>query len=135
LRLDLGSGQIAVLAESLPGADGLMFHDRLLWVAANQADVVLGVDERGLIRVRAGGFDGITANGSPRGLLFPASTAVSGPWMVVTNLALPLTAAEGDEWEEQVTRWNLVRFRLPRVMPTRASRRLAAPTATHEPGG
>ena len=55
----------------------------------------------------------VAPDGTPEGLLFPASTAVSGRYMVVTNLALPLTTAAGDEWEERVTRWNLVRFRLP----------------------
>lgn len=35
-------------------------------------------------------------------------------WMYVTNLALPLTPAVGDEPEEDVTRWNVVRFRVPR---------------------
>lgn len=113
LKLNLATGQVSVLSESLPGADGLMFHGGLLWVAANQADLVLGIDESGLVRVRAGGLLGIAADGAPEGLLFPASTAVSGRYMVVTNLALPLTAAEGDEWEERVTRWNLARFPLP----------------------
>lgn len=114
LRMPLPSGPVTVVSESLPGADGLLAHGGLLWVAANQADVVLGVDTGGRIRVRAGEFVGIGDDGAPQGLLFPASTAVSGPWMVVTNLALPLTPAEGDEWEESVRRWNLVRFRLPR---------------------
>jgi len=113
LTLNLATGQVAVLAESLPGADGLLFHDSLLWVVANQSDVVLGIDENGLTRVRAGEFLGIAADGSPRGLLFPASTAVSGGYMVVTNLSLPLTSRSGDEWEERVTRWNLLRFKLP----------------------
>jgi len=113
LKLDLASGKVSVLSESLPGADGLMFHGGLLWVVANQADVVLGIDEQGLVRVRAGGFEGIAPDGTPKGLLFPASTAVSGRHMVVTNLSLPLTPAVGDEWEERVTRWNLVRFKLP----------------------
>ncbi|WP_425259264.1 hypothetical protein ACPOLB_00235 [Rubrivivax sp. RP6-9] len=115
LKLNLQSGQVSVLSESLPGADGLLFHDGLLWVAANQADVVLGVDEHGLIRVRAGEFLGVSPDGTPRGLLFPASTAVSDTWMVVTNLALPLTPTAGDEWEERVTRWTLSRFRIPRA--------------------
>lgn len=115
LRLALDSGVVSVLSEGLPGADGLLFHQGLLWVAANQADAVFGVDEEGLVRVRAGEFVGIRPDGSPEGLLFPASTAVTGPWMVVTNLALPLTPAIGDEWEEKVRRWNLVRFRIPSV--------------------
>lgn len=113
LRMSLPSGELQVLAESLPGADGLLFHDGLLWLLANQIDQLLGLDERGLIRVRAGGFQGIASNGAPRGLLFPASSVVQGEWMVVSNLALPLTPAEGDEWEERVTTWNLVRVRLP----------------------
>ena len=113
LKLNLGTGQVSVLSESLPGADGLMFHNGLLWVTANQADVVQGIDESGLIRIRAGEFIGISADGTPRGLLSPASTAVAGQYMVVTNLALPLTPAAGDEWEERVTRWNLARFKLP----------------------
>ena len=77
---------------------------------------MLGLDEKGRTLVRAGEFKGIGSDGAPRGLLFPATTPVPGDGMVVTNLALPLTAAEGDEWEEQVTRWNLVRFRIPRAM-------------------
>ena len=119
LRMPLPSGPVSVVAESLPGADGLLAHGGLFWVAANQADLVLGIDAGGRIRVRAGGFERIGANGAPRGLLFPASTAVSGPWMVVTNLALPITPAQGDEWEESVTRWNLVRFKLPSSAPGR----------------
>jgi DNA-binding beta-propeller fold protein YncE len=117
LRMAMPAGPMSIVAESLHGADGLLFHQGLLWVASNQADVVLGIDEAGRTRVRAGEFLGIAPDGTPRGLLFPASTAVHGGWMVVTNLALPLTPTDGDEWEEQATRWNLVRFRIPRVGP------------------
>lgn len=113
LRMPLAGGELQVVAESLPGADGLLFHDGLLWLLANQVDLLLGLDERGLVRMRAGGFQGIDGNGAPRGLLFPASSVVQGEWMVISNLALPLTPAEGDEWEEQVRTWNLVRLRLP----------------------
>lgn len=113
LRLDLASGELQIVAESLPGADGLLFHDGLLWLLANQVDQLLGLDELGLIRARAGGFEGIAGNGAPRGLLFPASSVVQGEWMLVSNLALPLTPTEGDEWEERVSTWNLMRVRLP----------------------
>jgi len=34
--------------------------------------------------------------------------------MYVTNLALPLTATVGDEPEEDVVRWNIVRIRVSR---------------------
>lgn len=115
LRWPMSGGALEVLAESIHGADGLLFHDGLLWVAANQVDRVLALDENGRIRVQAGEFQGHDRNGAPRGLLFPAGTAVSGSWMVVANLSLPLTAREGDEWEEETRRWTLSRFRLPKT--------------------
>ncbi|PPE72526.1 hypothetical protein C3942_18480 [Solimonas fluminis] len=115
LRWPLAGGALEVLAESIHGADGLLFHDGLLWVSANQADRVLGLDENGRIRVQAGEFQGHDGDGAPRGLLFPAGSAVSGAWMVVANLSLALTAREGDEWEEETRRWTLSRFRLPRA--------------------
>jgi hypothetical protein len=34
--------------------------------------------------------------------------------MFVTNAALPLTPAVGDEPEEEVTRWTVSRIRLPK---------------------
>ena len=34
-------------------------------------------------------------------------------WIIVTNLALPLTPMQGDEWEEDVQQWTLARFRIP----------------------
>ncbi|WP_342315126.1 hypothetical protein [Lysobacter sp. FW306-1B-D06B] len=112
LRMDMPSGPVSVLAESVYGADGLIFHDGLLWVASNQTDTVVALDENGRVRVRAGQFQGLH-DGAPRGLLFPAATAVQGEWMIVANLALPITPMKGDEWEEDVTRWTLSRFRIP----------------------
>jgi hypothetical protein len=113
LRMSLADRKVTVLADSMYGADGLMMHDGVLWVATNQVDAVVGLDENGRERFRAGAFRGIQANGAPRGLLFPASTAVLGDWMIVANLSLPLTPNSGDEWEDDVTRWTLARFKLP----------------------
>lgn len=113
LKMQLPRGPVTVLAESVHGADGLMRHGELIWVAANQADAVVALDEQGRERFRAGSFLGIDDDGAPLGLLFPSSTAALGEWMLVANLALPLTQVSGDEWEEQVRRWTLVRFRLP----------------------
>jgi DNA-binding beta-propeller fold protein YncE len=113
LRMSLPDGKVTVLANSIYGADGLMMHNGVLWVAANQSDAVVGIDEHGRERFRAGSFLGIDGNGAPNGLLFPASTAVLGDWMIVANLSLPLTPNPGDEWEEDVTRWTLARFKLP----------------------
>lgn len=113
LKMSMPTGAVSVIAESLPGADGLIHHDGIFWVAANQADFIAGVDAKGRIRFRAGSFLGINADGGPMGLLFPATTDVDGGWMIVTNLSLPLTSTKGDEWEEETTRWTLSRFRIP----------------------
>ena len=112
LRMALPNGAVSVVAESVHGADGLLHHEGLFWVSSNQADSVVALDAAGRMRVRAGEFLGID-HGAPLGLLFPASTAVDGDWMVVTNLSLPITSMQGDEWEEDVTRRTLARFKLP----------------------
>jgi hypothetical protein len=114
LKMALPSAAISVLAESVHGADGLLFHRGRLWVAANQADSVYALDANGRIVVRAGEFEGVGRDGAPRGLLFPASLAALDGWMYVTNAALPLTPMSGDEPEEDVTRWNIARFRVAR---------------------
>ena len=113
LRMDVSTRAVDVLTESIHGADGLEYHDGLLWVSANQADAVVALDANGRERARTSGFAGINRDGSPDGLLFPAATAVAGNRMVVANLAMPITAAKGDEWEEDVTRWNLMQFDIP----------------------
>jgi hypothetical protein len=108
-----GAHAIDVLAESVHGADGLLFDGQRLWACANQGDYVVALNASGRPVMRAGEFLGIGPDGAPRGLLFPASLARVGDWMYVTNLALPLTAKAGDEPEEDVTRWTLSRFRIP----------------------
>jgi DNA-binding beta-propeller fold protein YncE len=116
LRLDTGTAAISIFAESVNGADGLLF-DRgtgLLWVAANQADELVALNAAGRAVLKVGDFEGLGRDGTQRGLLFPASLVALDGFMYVTNLALPLTAAVGDEPEEDVMRWNIVRFRLAR---------------------
>jgi hypothetical protein len=113
LQMAMSDTSVTVFAESVHGADGLLFSDGALWVAANQADEMVALNSRGRPIARVGSFEGIRANGSPRGLLFPASMVAVGPWMYVTNLAIALTPAVGDEPEEDVTRWNIARFRNP----------------------
>jgi sugar lactone lactonase YvrE len=114
LKVDLATGAVSVFAESINGADGIAFDDRgILWVAANQADEIVGLNEAGRVETKIGGFEKIGADGAPVGLLFPASIVFVGREMYVTNLALPLTAnVVGDEWEEEVTRWTVSRIRL-----------------------
>lgn len=113
LRMPSTGGQIDVLAEGIYGADGIVLHDRRLWVSANQIDEVVALDLQGKVVARAGRNIGIGMHGAPSGLLFPAATAVQGHRMIVANLALPLTPKAGDEWEEEVSRWNLMQFEIP----------------------
>ena len=114
LRLDMASGTVAVFAESVNGADGIAFDGSgRLWVAANQADEVVALNDRGRVVARLGEFQGINRDGTPNGLLFPASLAIVGDHLFVTNLSLPLTDAQGDEPEEDVTRYTVSRIKLP----------------------
>jgi sugar lactone lactonase YvrE len=117
LKLEMVSGlrKITVFAESLNGADGLVFDSEsgLLWVCANQADEVVALNANGRIVAKLGEFRGINRNGTPDGLLFPASPVIVGDEIFVTNLAIPLTDAKGDEPEEDVTRWTISRMKLP----------------------
>jgi sugar lactone lactonase YvrE len=115
LKMDMTNGKVSVFAESIHGADGLaMDSDGHLWVAANQGDELVRLSNRGRPVARVGGFEGVRGDGAPRNLLFPASMAIVKGVMYVTNTALPLTDAVGDEPEEDVTRWNVVRFRITR---------------------
>jgi len=114
LKMDLATNAISVLAESVHGADGIVFDDRgLLWVAENQADQIVALNENGRVVARLGEFEGIRGDGTPAGLLFPASPLILGEWMYVTNLALPLTGTQA-EWEADVKHWTIARIRMPR---------------------
>jgi DNA-binding beta-propeller fold protein YncE len=119
LKLDLTKpplsvGAVSVFAESINGADGIAFdkHGRL-WVAANQADEVVGLNSIGRVVAKLGDFQGIRSDGTVRGLLFPASLVIVGDELFVTNLALPLNGIAGDEPEEDVTRYTISRMRIP----------------------
>ena len=115
LRMPMPAGPVTLFAESVFGADGLLFHDGYLWVASNQSDAMVALDEQGRVRARIGQFLGIGPDGAPKGLLFPSGGAVQGKRMIVANLAFPLTSTTGDEWEEEVTRWTLVSFEIPQL--------------------
>jgi DNA-binding beta-propeller fold protein YncE len=117
LRLDLPTGNLSVWAESINGADGIAFHEGNLVVAANQGDEVVILNDKGRAIAKLGDFLGIRDNGSPRGLLFPASVAIVDDKIFVTNLALTLTAAEGDEPEEDVTKYTVSRINIPKQLP------------------
>jgi sugar lactone lactonase YvrE len=114
LKIDPATKAVSVFAESINGADGIVF-DRLgrLWVAANQNDEVVALNGNGRVVVRLGSFEGIDRDGAPKGLLFPASPVIVGDEMFITNLAIALTPAVGDEPEEDVKLWTVSRIKLP----------------------
>jgi DNA-binding beta-propeller fold protein YncE len=115
LAMDMRNGKVTVFSESLHGADGLLFDNRgNLWVATNQADQLVALNGKGRPIAKIGEFLGVRRDGSPAGFLFPASMVIVDGVMYVTNLALPLTDAVGDEPEEDVRRWNIVRLRVTR---------------------
>ncbi|UCD77687.1 MAG: SMP-30/gluconolactonase/LRE family protein [Desulfobacterales bacterium] len=112
LMLDLETAHLEVFAESINGADGIALDNAgLLWVAANQADKMIVLNEDGRVIAKLGEFLGIRRDGSPRGLLFPASLVISGKWVFVTNLALPLTPAMGDEPEDYISKFTVSRIK------------------------
>jgi DNA-binding beta-propeller fold protein YncE len=114
LKMDLATKAISVFAESIHGADGVAFDDSgRLWIAANQGDQIVALSETGRVIAKLGEFQGINQDGTPNGLLFPASPVIVGDWMYVTNLALPLVG-NGAEWESDVTRWTISRIKLPK---------------------
>ena len=115
LVVNVSTGGATVFAESINGADGLAFDDqRRLWVAANQNDEIVALNANARVVARVGQFEGINRDGTPEGLLFPASVLIVGDDMFVTNLALALTPVVGDEPEEDVRRWTIVRMKLPK---------------------
>ncbi len=117
LRLDLSTGDLGVFAESVNGADGIGFDaSGNLWIAANQADEMVVLDGDGRVIAKLGDFLGIREDGAVRGLLFPASLVFVGDDVFVTNLALPLTGAAGDEPEEDVTVDTIARIKVPNTL-------------------
>jgi DNA-binding beta-propeller fold protein YncE len=113
LKMDMASKKVAVFAESVSGADGVTFDgEGRLWVCANQGDQMVALSETGRVVAVLGEFQGIRDDGTPKGLLFPASPVIVGDWMYVTNLALPLPGAV--EPEADVRRWTVSRLKLPK---------------------
>ncbi len=112
-------GAPAVLTNSINGADGLLIDgDDNIWVVANQSDEIVVIDPNGRVLAKLGDFDGVR-NGSPVGMLFPASLRFSGDSLLVTNLSLDgrifgFTTIDS-EWCAQITRYTVVK--LPAHIP------------------
>lgn len=113
LRYNVAAATLTTFAESVNGADGIAFDRKgRLWVAANQADELVALNSNGRPVERRGSFEGIGRDGAPKGLLFPASIVIVDGELFVTNLALALTPAVGDEPEEDVTTFTVSRVPL-----------------------
>jgi sugar lactone lactonase YvrE len=112
-------GTPAIFVNSINGADGLLLDaEDNIWVAANQADEIVVLDPTGKVIAKLGDFNGLTHNGVPKGLLFPASIAFgrNGRTLYVTNLALDIRhfglAQSGDsQWTAQVNRYTVSKLR------------------------
>ena len=107
------AADLTTFAESVNGADGIAFDRQgRLWACANQADELVALNANGRVVARRGSFRGIDRHGAVRGLLFPASLVLVKNAFIVTNTALALTDAKGDEPEEDVTTFTLSRVEL-----------------------
>jgi sugar lactone lactonase YvrE len=111
-------GTPAIFTNSINGADGLLVDDHdNVWVAANQSDEIVVVDNTGKVIAKLGDFEGLVDNGTPKGLLFPASPDFSrdGKTLYVTNLALDLRVGTGNPaniavdsaWTAKVHHWTV----------------------------
>ncbi len=117
------AGTPEVFVNSINGADGLAIApDGNIWVCANQADELVVVDPTdGHAIAKLGDFDGISPDGAPVGLLFPASLAFRGGFVYVTNLSLdlrlfnPAFDAVDSAWTAQVTQHTVARLPLRRL--------------------
>ena len=105
-------GTPSVLAYSINGADGLIVDQNdNIWLCANQSDEIVVLDPTGKVIAKLGDFNGIDNNGAVRGLLFPASLAFNGSFLLVTNLVLD-TRLFGfptldSQWAAQVTTYTV----------------------------
>ena len=114
------AGDIKNFTNSINGADGLMLdEDDNVWVCANQSDEIVVTDKTGKAIAKIGDFNGVR-DGSPVGLLFPASLVRSGDWIYITNLSLDLRGVVGQQsvdsqWAAMVKTHTIsrIRFRIP----------------------
>ena len=116
---DGSAGAPALFITGINAPDGIVIdrHDNI-WVDANQEDEIVVVDPTGKVIAKLGDFQGISEDGTPRGLLFPTSPAFSrdGEYIYTTNFAvyLPYAGAEAaidSAWTLQVNHFTVSRLR------------------------
>jgi len=114
LVLDMASGALSILAETLEGADGLARGPgNIMFVSVPLADEILAIDgTTGRIVAELCEFLGIRRDGSGRGLLFPGSIVRVGNSLFASNLAFRQTNTPAEP-EGDVRVYTLSRIRLP----------------------
>ena len=131
----------ALFTTGINAPDGIAIdaHDNL-WVDANQEDEIVVIDPSGKVIAKRGDFNGISDNGTPRGLLFPASLAFSldGKFIYTSNFALNLPfagaqAAIDSGWTLEVKHFTVSRLRAkiprsPMAMMTAMTTRIRGAT-------
>jgi sugar lactone lactonase YvrE len=110
LKISTVTKTISTFTESINGADGIAWDSAgRLWVCANQENVLYVLNGDGRVLDIIGGFEGIR-DGTPQGLLFPASPVQSRGSIYVTNTALDFRHFFADE--SPITQFTLSRVRL-----------------------
>ena len=115
VTVDMKSGVVSGLVESIDGADGIALDGNgILWVAANQADQVVALNAAGgRVLAKLGDFLGFDS-GKVKGLLFSASLVIVGDDIVVTNLAFPLGSAPDEpEGDTDLTTYTVSKIPVP----------------------
>lgn len=119
VNLNGTAGTPALFTTGINAPDGIAIdaHDNL-WVDANQEDEIVVIDPTGKVTAKLGDFNGISDNGTARGLLFPASPAFSrdGKFIYTSNfeLNLPFAGAQAaidSAWTLDVKHFTVSRLR------------------------
>jgi len=114
------AGAPATFITGINAPDGIAIdrHDNI-WIDANQEDEIVVIDPTGKVIAKLGDFNGISNNGTPQGLLFPASPAfsVDGKYIYTSNFALFLpfagvpAEAIDSAWTLEVNHFTVSRIR------------------------
>jgi sugar lactone lactonase YvrE len=113
------AGKASILITGINAPDGIAIdHDDNLWICANQEDKITVIDTSGKVIAKLGDFNGITHDGTVKGLLFPASPAFSldGRTLYVSNLTLFLPyagaqAAVDSAWTLEARHYTVAKIR------------------------
>ncbi len=119
LILDMNTLAITRFVESVFGADGIRFDSNgLLWVAENQGDQIVALDQNGRTVDRRGCFKGIGSDGAVIGLLFPSSLIFKDSQIIVSNFARGVNSTPFPwEPENDVTLFTLANIHVPDIAP------------------